>query len=40
MLQIELKGVSLELQKLFPDIVLEEIELDEDTEDIIPGVEE
>jgi len=40
MLQIELKGVSIELQELFPDIVLEEIELDEETEDIIPGIEE
>jgi hypothetical protein len=40
MLQIELKGVSLELQKLFPDVVLEEIELDDNTEDTIPGIEE
>lgn len=40
MLQIELKGVSLDLQHLFPDIVLEEIELNEDQEDIVPVVEE
>ena len=35
MLQIELKGVSLDLQALFPDIILDEIELDEDQEDIV-----
>lgn len=40
MLQIELKGVSLDLQALFPDIILEEIELNEDQEDIVPVVEE
>jgi hypothetical protein len=40
MLQIELKGVSLELQALFPDIILEDIELDDDQEDIVPVVEE
>jgi hypothetical protein len=40
MLQIELKGVSLDLQALFPDIILEEIELDDDQEDIVPVVEE
>jgi len=40
MLQVELHNVSIDLQQLFPEIDLEEIELNEDTEDTIPEVEE